>query len=217
MNMKWMYSSLIGGLLTIIPASAQAGSFEDRIVALVRKVGVHGNMSFRRPTDTDVTDGLAFGPSIGLSPGLTNGWKYPASLSFLSEDVHTPSGAEFGTVKARALMAGIGYGWHFGQWSVGPQRKLGYSFNHSTVDDGAGAAVGTPGAVSMDVGDAWLVRPEFKAEYFITQKLTFRTSVDYTYMKPDVVVTVPTGVVNNQWDMSSVHANIGIGFYPFRK
>jgi hypothetical protein len=134
-----------------------------------------------------------------------------------SEDLHSPTGAQFGTVKARALLGGIGYGWHFGQLSVGPQVKVGYSFNHSTVDGNAGAAFGAPGAVSMDVANTWLVRPEFRAEYFITQKLTFRTSVDYTYMKPHVVVTTPAGVVNNQWDMSNAHASVGIGFYPFRE
>ncbi len=217
MRMKWMYLALTGLLLTLVPTAARADAFQENIVALIRKVGVHGNMSFRQPTDSDVTDGWGFGPSIGLSPGRTNGWKYPASLSMFSENVHSPAGAQFGTVNARVLFGGIGYGWHFGQLSVGPQVKVGYSFNHSTVDGGAAAAFGTPGTVSMDVADAWVVRPEFKAEYFITQKVTFRTSVDYTYMKPDVVVTTRTGVVNNQWDLSNVHANVGIGFYPFRK
>ena len=69
------------------PTPERADTFEDKILALIRKVGVHGNMSVRHPTDNDVTRGLTFGPSIGLSPGRTNGWKYPVALSMFSEDL----------------------------------------------------------------------------------------------------------------------------------
>jgi len=65
--------------------------------------------------------------------------------------------------------------------------------------------------------NAWMVRPEFKVEYFITPKVTFRTSVDYVRLEPQVAVTTPNAVISDQWNLSNVHANVGIGFYPFRK
>jgi len=65
--------------------------------------------------------------------------------------------------------------------------------------------------------DAWMLRPEFKAEYFITEKLTFRTSLDYVRLQPEVTVTTPNAVISDQWSLNNVHANVGVGFYPFRK
>jgi hypothetical protein len=201
----------------MVPASAGAGGFEDNIAALVRKVGVHGNMSVRHPTDNDVTRGLTFGPSVGLSPGRTNGWKYPAALSMFTEELHSPSGAQFATVRTIALVGGIGYGWHFGEWSVGPQVEIGYAFNHSTVEDDAPRAFAVPGSVAMDVSNAWMVRPEFKAEYLITSRFSVRASLDYVRLRPDVTVITPAGAVPNTWDLSNVHANVGVAFYPFRQ
>ena len=36
------------------------------------------------------------------------------------------------------------------------------------------------GPVTMDVTDTWLLRPQVKAEYFLTRKITVRVSGDYT-------------------------------------
>src|SRR5215216_7535492 len=162
----WTRCTLLGALLVMmVPAPARAGAFEDTVLALIRKAGEHGNMGFRHPTDEDVTRGVTFGPSIGLSPGRTNSVKYPVALSMFSEELHSPSGAHFGTVRTRALMVGIGYGWHFGDLSVGPQVEVGYAFNHASLEDDALQAFGASGGgVTMDVDNAWMVRPEFKAE-----------------------------------------------------
>jgi hypothetical protein len=198
-------------------APERAEGFEQNILALIRKVGVHGNLSFRHPTDNDVTRGVTFGPSIGLSPGRTNGWKYPVALSMFSEDLHSPSGAQFGSVRTWALMAGIGYGWHFGRLSVGPQVEVGRAFNHSSLEGDAPQAFAAPGSIALDVSNAWMVRPEFKAEYLLTPKFSIRSSLDYVRLRPDVTVMTSSGVVPNTWDLSNVHANVGIAFYPFGK
>jgi hypothetical protein len=209
--------SLVGILLLVAgPSPANAGDLRDTAITWIHKVGIHGNVGFRHPTDPDVSRGVSFGPSIGLSPGNTNGWKFPVALSMFSEDLHNPAGTQFGSVRTRALLVGIGYGWHIGRLSVGPQIEVGYAFEHASMDDGGAAAFGAPVA-TVHADDAWIVRPEFKAEYFITPKVTFRTSVDYVRLEPEVAVTVPTGVISDQWSLSNVHANVGVGFYPFRK
>ena len=218
MKIRWTRLSLICGvLLAMAPASARADSFQDTVRSIIRKVGVHGDMSFRKPMDPDVTRGTSFGPSVGLSPGRSNGWKYPVSLSLISEDLHGPNGMQFGTVRSRALLAGVGYGWHFGQLAVGPDIQVGYSFNRHDMTGNASDAFDAAGPVTMDVGNSWILRPALKAEYFITPKITFRTSVDYVWMEPTVTVTTPTGVFDNQWGMSNMHARIGFAVYPFRK
>jgi hypothetical protein len=199
------------------PAPERAGGFEQNILALIRKVGVHGNVSVRHPTDNDVTRGLTFGPSIGLSPGRTNGWKYPVALSMFRQELHSPSAAQFATVRTIALLGGIGYGWHVGELSVGPQVEIGYAFNRSTVEDDAPQAFAVPGSVAMDVSNTWMVRPEFKAEYLLTPRFSLRASLDYVRLRPDVTVRTSAGAVPNTWDLSNVHANVGFAVYPFRQ
>jgi len=189
----------------------------ENAIALIRKAGVHGNVGYRRPTDSNVTRGVTFGPSVGLSPGRTNGWKYPVALTMFSEDLHGPNGQQFGSVRTRAILAGVGYGWHFERFSMGPQVEVGYAFTHGTLTEDPSRAFDAQGPVSMHVDNGWIVRPEFKLEYFISSKFTLRTSVDYIRLQPAIVVTTPAGVINDGWNMSNIHANVGVGFYPFRK
>jgi hypothetical protein len=223
--MKWQnfHFSLAGVVVVVLtlmpnPARAQGDTIREAATKLIRKVGVHGNMSFRDPVDSDVTKGTTFGPSIGLSPGRTNGLKYPMGISMFSEDLHSANGEQFAVLKTWSIQAGIGYGWHFGQLSTGVALQTGYSFNSGQIQGDTARAFDLPvGAVSIDVGNAWLLRPQVKAEYFLAPKFTLRVSGDYVLMHPDVTVTTPNGRVANRWDASNIHANVGVGWYPFRK
>ena len=125
---------------------------------------------------------MGTGISVGLSPGRTNGWRYPFALTFFSQDLHSQNGVEFASVRTRALVGGIGYGWHFGRLGPGVQVQTGYAWNHGSLNEDLEAAFGVPkGTVWLNAGDSWLVRPEIKAEYFITPKITVRVSGDYVY------------------------------------
>jgi len=210
--------SLVGIFLLVMgPPAVNAADLRDTAITWIKKVGVHGNVAVRHPTDPDVSRGVTVGPSVGLSPGHTNGWKVPVALSSFSEYLHTPAGTQFGSVRTRALLVGVGYGWHFGRLSAGPQVEVGYAFEHASMDDNGAAAFGPSGVASVHADDTWIVRPEFKVEYFITPKVTFRTSIDYVRLEPDVTVTTPNAVITDQWHLSNIHGNVGVGFYPFRK
>lgn len=211
---------LAATIVTVAPGAAQAQPefIKANVSKMVHKLGVHLNTSFREPTDPDVTKGTTLGVSVGLSPGKTNGWRYPVGLTMFSEYLHAPNGQQFATVRTRAVMAGIGYGWHFGRLSTGASLQGGFALNRAQSDGdvaGAFAAPSGPFAVSADNG--WLVRPQLKAEYFITPKFTFRVSADYVLMRPEITVTAPSGTLSGRWDQSNAHANIGFGFYPFQK
>ena len=208
---------LMGFIFAPAPAQAQPGFVKDNVTKIIRKVGVQVNMSVRKPLDKDVTKGTTFGGSVGLSPGRTNGWRYPVGFTTFSENLHAPGGEKFASLKSRAILGGIGYGWHFGKLSTGASLQTGVAFNHARLDATAPRAFDSPDPVSITVGNAWLLRPQLKAEYFITPKFTVRTSVNYMLTKPNIVVTTPTGAITDRWDASNVHANFGIGFYPFRK
>jgi hypothetical protein len=197
---------------------AQNSFLRDNIIKIIRKTGVHVNASYRIPTDDDVREGRTYGLSVGLSPGETNGWRYPVGLTFFSERLHGPTGREFARLRARAILGGFGYGWHFGKLSTGISLQAGYAdYSLRGQGDVFTALEVAAGPVTLDVRNTWLLRPQLKAEYFLTRKITVRVSGDYTRTRPDIIVTTSAGQFANQWDASSYHANIGIGIYPLRK
>ena len=206
---------LIGAPSTL---HAQPAFIKDNTAKMIRKLGVHLNTSFREPTDPDVSKGRTLGVSIGLSPGDTNGWRYPVGLTMFSENLHAPSGASFAVLRSRALLAGIGYGWHFGKLSTGASLQGGFSVNRVRPEGDIRSAFDVQdGDVFVNVHNAFLARPQLKVEYFLTRKLTLRVSGDYVLMRPDITVQTPAGPVSNRWDASNYHANVGIGVYPFHR
>lgn len=214
------FAALTAALLIVLPsnAAAQPEFIKDNVAKMIRKVGVHANSSFRAPVDRDMTEGRTYGLSIGLSPGETNGWRYPFALAFFSEHLNSPGGTQFAKLRGRALLGGIGYGWHFGKLSTGVALQAGYGWYSLRGEGDVFSALDLAnGPVTMDVSDAWLLRPQIKAEYFLTRKLTVRLSGDYVLTHPDIVVTTPAGQISHRWDASNFHANVGIGVYPFHK
>jgi hypothetical protein len=199
------------------PAHAQSQFLKDNVGRILRKVGVHGNLGVRHPLDDDVSKGRTLSVSVGVSPGLTNGWKYPVALSLYHENLISPNGVHFAVFRSLALLAGAGYGWHFGQLSTGIALQAGYSFNHGRFAGDLASAF--PGAenVSLGVGNAFVLRPRLSAEHYLTRKFTLRASIEYEWMMPDITVTTSVARYAGLWDASSVHANVGVGFYPFLK
>ena len=212
---------LVAMALTLLarPAMAQQEFIKDNISKLIQKVGVHVGASFADPMDTHEAyrDG-SYGVSIGLAPGANNGWRYPFGIGWYTEELVAPNGAIFSQLRARPVYGGIGYGWHFGKWSAGAQLQAGWSFNSLKPHGDPVAAFGTePAAMVMEVSDALSVRPQLKVEYFLTRKLTARSSLNYVFTNPRVTVTTPNGVISDRWNASNVSLAVGLGFYPFRK
>lgn len=221
-DMKASFAALtaLTALLLLCPSTAlaQPEFIKSNVGKMIRKIGVHANTSFRAPVDHDVTEGRTYGLSIGLSPGETNGWRYPFALAFFSEHLNSPSGTQFARLRSRALLGGIGYGWHFGKLSTGVALQAGYAIYSLRGEGDVFTALDLiNGPVTMDVSDTWLLRPQIKAEYFLTRRITVRVSGDYVQTRPEISVTTPAGRIDKRWDASNFHANIGIGVYPFHK
>jgi hypothetical protein len=214
--------ALIGALLIALvprPAHAQGDFLKDTVGKMVRKVGFHASTSFSDPIDQKniVRDG-SYGLSVGLAPGLTNGWRYPFGFGWFTEELKGPSGASFVKLQSLPVVGGIGYGWHFGKLSTGIQMQAGWAFNSGKGIGDMGAAFGAPGfPISVDIGDSFVVPPQAKVEYFLTPKFTVRTSLNYVMAHPMVTVTTPEGTTSKRWDASNVTLSVGIGVYPFRK
>jgi hypothetical protein len=208
---------LMSVLLAPATAQAQPEFVKDNVTKIIRKVGVHLNMSVREPLDGDVTKGTTFGGSVVLGGGRTPGWKYPFALTTFNENLNGPGGQQFATLKSWAIVGGIGYGWNFGKLSTSAAVQTGVAFNSGRLHGNAAQAFNTDGLVSLKVGNSVLLRPKLTVEYFLTPKFTVRTSADYMLTQPKIVVSTPTGTIGDRWNASSFHATVGIGFYPFRK
>jgi hypothetical protein len=201
------------------PAAAQSEFVKDNLGKLIRKIGFHASTSFADPVGThQVQRDGSYGVSVGLAPGKSNGWRYPFGIAWFTEELVSPTGQVFGQLRARPIYGGIGYGWHFGKFSTGAQVQAGWSFNSMKANDEVSQAFGySPTEVVVDIGNAFAVRPQIKAEYFITPKFTVRSSLNYVFTNPRVTIATPNGATTDRWNASNVSLAIGVGFYPFRR
>jgi hypothetical protein len=212
---------LIGAVILVsVPAPAHAQSFlKENTIKLIKKIAFHADLSYRKPLDEDVSKGRGYGASVGLAPGHHSGIRYPFTLSFYTQDLHSVNGDKFASVRTRGILQGIGYGWHLGdKWATGVQLQTGYSWNHGSLRGDLEHAFDVPSdTVSIHAGNSWVLRPEVKAEYLITPKFALRVAGDYVYSKPSIIVTTPNQRFERQWDQSNFHVRVGIAYYPFRK
>ncbi len=211
---------LIAALVAVLvprPAHAQGDFIKDKVKSLIEKSGVYVGASTRTAPDDDVV----MTRSIGISYGTASdkpGWKIPFSISGYRADLETTGGTQFGDLKTRQVLSGIGYQWVSGKWVFGAQLGVGYSWNHIDLQSNVGEAFGLgPVPIVADIDNSFVVRPQVKAEYFFTRKLSLRTQFGYTYTDPDVVVQTPTETMLHQWRPHHFQANVGVGFFPFRK
>jgi hypothetical protein len=148
-----------------------------------------------------------------------HGWKIPFSFSGYHADLETAGGNQFGDMKTRQILSGIGYQWARGEkFFYGVQLGVGYSFNRMSLNATASdafAAAGQP--VTYDIDNSWVVRPQVKAEYFFHRKMSVRTQLGYTYTDPDVVIATPTQVLTHEWRPHHMQFNVSVGFFPFLK
>jgi hypothetical protein len=161
--------------------------------------------------------GRTLGVGYGVAGRQKQGRKIPFSFGGYSGDLETAAGSEFGRFKATQIMSGIGYSWVRGKLTYGAQLGLGYSFNNVTLNPDVAAMFAVADPVSVSVSNSFVVRPQLKAEYFMTRKFSLRTQLSYTYSDPEVVVRTGTQEFAHQWRPSHVQLSLAVGFFPFRK
>jgi hypothetical protein len=214
------YLGLIGALLfAFVPDSAQAqGDFiKDKVKELIEKSGIYISASTRTSIDDEVEMGRSYGIGYGTAGQKKTGIKYPFSFGGYSGDLQTIEGREFGRIKARQIMSGIGYQWVRGKMVYGVQLGIGYSFNSVTIAPDAPAVFSAVPPIAVDVSDSWVVRPLVKAEYFFIRQASVRTQLSFTYTNPDVVVTTATSRFDDEWSPRHLQFSVALGVFPFRK
>ena len=220
MGVRTRNLGLTGALLILLlPASAQAqGDFiKDKVKELIEKSGIYISGSTRTSIDDEVDMGRSLGIGYGTAGEKKTGWKYPFSFGGYRADLQTEAGRDFGQIKARQIMTGIGYQWVRGKMVYGVQLGVGYSFNNITIAPDAPVVFSTSPPIQVDVSDSWVVRPLVKAEYFVHPKLSVRTQLSYTYTDPNVVVTTALARFTDEWRPTHMQFSVALGVFPFRK
>ena len=211
---------LIGALLVALwpaPAQAQGDFVKSKVKELIERSGVYVSGSSRSSLDDDVVMGRTLGVGLGFAGRQKPGRKIPFSFGGYSGDLETDAGSNFGRFKATQIMSGIGYNWVFGKMTYGAQMGVGYSFNKVTLNDGVSASFGVVEPVLVDVSNSWVLRPQLKAEYFVTRKISLRSQLSYTYTDPDVVVRMGDQEITKEWRPNHVQLSFAVGIFPFRK
>lgn len=218
--MRTRYLGLFGTLIGLwMPSSAQAQSdfIKDKMKELIEKSGIYISASTRTSIDDEVEMGRSYGIGYGTAGEKKTGIKYPFSFGGYSGDLQTVEGREFGRIKARQIMSGIGYQWVRGKMVYGVQLGVGYSFNTVTIAEDAPAVFSSVPPIAVDVSDSWVMRPLVKAEYFFMRKASVRTQLSFTYTNPEVVVTTATGRFVDEWSPRHLQFSVALGVFPFRK
>lgn len=136
----------------------------------------------------------ALGSEWNVSPLIRNtprrlGWGPSVGLNWFHGHITVPVNGQptkIGEVKVRPVMGGLGY-------SVGGGRLLttfgvvgGYAFTTAKVT--AVLPAGT--TASIDIDDAWVVRPNVGVTYALTRRLALMGSVGYVYTNPSITIDV---------------------------
>ncbi len=211
---------LIVALVTALaprPAQAQGDFVKSKLKDLIERSGVYVSASSRSSIDNDIRMGRSLGVGYGVAGRQTTGRKIPFSFGGYHGDLETAAGSDFGRFNATQLMSGIGYSWVHGKMTYGTQLGVGYSFNDVTLNPGVSSGFGVAGPVSVSVSNSWVLRPQVKAEYFVTRKVSLRTQLSYTYTNPDVVIHTATQNIAHEWRPHHVQLSFAVGFFPFRK
>lgn len=129
-----------------------------------------------------------------LSPFFRNtprraGWGPSFGLNWFSGDISVPINGQrttIGEVKVRPIMAGVAYTIGRGRARTSFSFVGGYAFTRAKVT----AALPSGTTASIDIGDAWVVRPNVGLTYALTRRLAIIGSIGYVYTNPTLTINV---------------------------
>ena len=166
----------------ITTAQEPAGSFlKGRFL-----LGV--NFTYSLTPDQDLGSHWSFSPVIRNTPRRL-GWGPSFGFSGFRGDIAAPVNGQsttIGEIRIRPLMGGISYSIGDGPLRTSFSLVGGYAFTSAKVT----TALPSGTTASIDISDAWVVRPNVGFTYALTRRLAIVGSVGYVYTTPTITVTV---------------------------
>jgi hypothetical protein len=141
-----------------------------------------------------LTPDEALGSHWSLSPVIRNtprrlGWGPSFGLSGYTGNIVVPVDGRkttIGEMKIRPLMGGISYSIGGGRLRTSFSLVGGYAFTSAKVT----TALPAGAAATIDVTDAWVVRPNVGVTYALMRRLALIGSVGYVYTNPTISISV---------------------------
>jgi hypothetical protein len=141
-----------------------------------------------------LTPDQALGSHWSLSPVVRNtprrlGWGPSFGLSGYTGNIVVPIDGRqttIGEMKIRPLMGGISYSIGGGRLRTSFSLVGGYAFTSAKVTTALPAGT----AATIDVTDAWVVRPNVGVTYALMKRLALIGSVGYVYTNPTITIFV---------------------------
>jgi hypothetical protein len=175
-------------------------------------------MSLAATPDRDLGSPWRLSPVVRNTPRRT-GWGPSFGLSWYSGDIAVAIDGErktIGEVKVRPIMAGISYSIGRGRAKTSFGLVGGYAFTTAKVT----AALPSGTTASINIGDAWVVRPSVGLTYALTRRLALIGSIGYVYTRPTMTIDVSrpgqvSSRVSGAFRSDYVSARIGTAFSIF--
>jgi len=165
-----------------------------------------------------LTPDQALGSHWSLSPVIRNtprrlGWGPSFGLSGYTGNIVVPVDGRqttIGEMKIRPLMGGISYSIGGGRLRTSFSLVGGYAFTSAKVTTALPAGT----AATIDVTDAWVVRPNVGVTYALMKRLALIGSVGYVYTNPTITVSVsqqgqPLGRLSGTFRSDYVSITVG--------
>ena len=166
----------------ITTAQEPAGSFlKGRFL-----IGV--NVTYSLTPDDDLGSHWSISPFIRNTPRRLGGGRPSGSAGTPATSPRRVDGRRttLGEVKIRPLMGGIRYSIGNGPLRTSFSLVGGYAFTSAEVT----SALPSGTAASIDITDAWVVRPNVGLTYALTRRLALVGSVGYVFSKPTITITI---------------------------
>jgi hypothetical protein len=115
-------------------------------------------------------------------------------------------------------MAGVGYEWTRGLWSLQGSVVAGYAFNRLRVDDRAGPAVRSAlgsSFVSFAVENGFAWRSQVSIWYDVAPRVGVSASVGYFWQRPALTTISDAGTVKTRLDGACTLFSFGVVYGIF--
>jgi hypothetical protein len=212
----------LAGLWFCLAAFTGRASAQEPLESAVAHVGVGAGVNFYNPSSNDgkSANGLAIAYRWH---SFHSGWGPTFGLDFHSNDFTQPLGsitAPLGSLRMRAVLAGIGHTQRFGgRFSASGSVTAGYSFNHLSMDSGAGLAfarAGTP-LIAASVNDSAIGKPEVSLWYDVFRHIGVGVSAAYLFARPEEVITTAAGSNTRHLNANSFELTAGVTVGVWKK
>ena len=149
---------------------------------------IGANLTHSLTPDEDLGSHWSVSPVIRNTPRRL-GWGPSFGLSGYTGDIVAPVNGQkttIGEIRIRPLMGGISYSIGGGPLRTSFSLVGGYAFASATIT----TALPPGTAASIDITDAWVVRPNVGLTYALTRRLAIIGSVGYVYTNPTITITI---------------------------